>query len=299
MKRATYNTPHLFGTVDYAGAKRLRPDGDTFHLRDPVLLLAGRTYKPSRGAIEVLMPGQTRPRRLELTDADPPYLTIRLSGLDAPEAHYVAPVRPEPSQPAYVPRPGKHAEVCQPGWRHAARFLLGTLGRAVHALVEIDRDVVDQRGRVLGFVYTANAAAEKKRFLSLELLRRGLAFPFVFESAADHRKRFLAAGAAARRERLGVWRRYRDRALDYDDAAHDTPSPYDFMGDDGGGEPSAWVNHPMIFRRVVEAGQLRGVRLAKALRKYDVFDDESGRIVTGDRYEEIAVERRVWARHRG
>jgi hypothetical protein len=31
MKRATYNTPHLFGIVDYAGAKRLRPDGDTLH----------------------------------------------------------------------------------------------------------------------------------------------------------------------------------------------------------------------------------------------------------------------------
>jgi hypothetical protein len=41
------------------------------------------------------------------------------------------------------------------------------------------------------------------------------------------------------------------------------------------------INHPMIFRRVVEAGQLRGFELRRALAKYDVFDSESGDLVPG------------------
>ncbi|NUO50855.1 MAG: hypothetical protein HOV80_18540 [Polyangiaceae bacterium] len=85
------------------------------------------------------------------------------------------------------------------------------------------------------------------------------------------------------------------RPLDYDDAAHDTPSPYDI---EGGPEQKGHINHPMILRRVVEAGQLKGVKLREALKKYDCFDDETGDLVTGDRYHEVPVDRRVWARHR-
>jgi hypothetical protein len=54
----------------------------------------------------------------------------------------------------------------------------------------------------------------------------------------------------------------------------------------------------MIFRRVVEAGQLRGFELRKALRKYDVFHTESGDIFPGDQYHRVPVEARVWAPHR-
>jgi hypothetical protein len=92
-----------------------------------------------------------------------------------------------------------------------------------------------------------------------------------------------------------VWRRYRDRPLEYDDAAHDTPSPYDL---EGGPEQKGYINHPMIFRRVVEAGQLKGVKLREALKKYDCFNAETGDLVTGDRYHEVPVDRRIWARHR-
>jgi hypothetical protein len=58
------------------------------------------------------------------------------------------------------------------------------------------------------------------------------------------------------------------------------------------------LNLPVVFRRVVECAQLKGLRLEKTLRKYDVFDDVSGDLVPGDEYRRVAVERRVWAPHR-
>ncbi len=59
------------------------------------------------------------------------------------------------------------------------------------------------------------------------------------------------------------------------------------------------INHPMIFRRVVEAGQLRGFELRRAPAKYDCFDHLSGDLVPGDEYRRVHVDRRVWAPHRG
>jgi hypothetical protein len=58
------------------------------------------------------------------------------------------------------------------------------------------------------------------------------------------------------------------------------------------------LNLPIVFRRVVECAQLRGLRLEQALRKFDVFDDEPGELVPGDAYRSVPVERRVSARHR-
>jgi len=63
--------------------------------------------------------------------------------------------------------------------------------------------------------------------------------------------------------------------------------------------PRGRLNHPMIFRRVVEAGQLKGFELRKALKKYDCFDHVSGDLVPGDEYRRVHVDRRVWAPHRG
>jgi hypothetical protein len=84
MKLTHYPTPHLFGTIEYRPGDRLRPDGDTIHLRDPVLLLGGRRTRPEDGKLEVWIPGHTRPRILELKGDDTAagrHLTIRLSGL--------------------------------------------------------------------------------------------------------------------------------------------------------------------------------------------------------------------------
>ena len=96
-------TPHLWGTLDYLRPGRLQPDGDTIHVRNPVIAMMGKLIKPEAGKLEVAMPGR-KPVVLELRGDPPGYLPIRLSGLDAPERHYVASTRPDPSNPAYVAR---------------------------------------------------------------------------------------------------------------------------------------------------------------------------------------------------
>ncbi|NUP14277.1 MAG: hypothetical protein HOW73_50235 [Polyangiaceae bacterium] len=291
-KRPWFATPHLWGVLDYREDERLQPDGDTVHLRDIVLLHGGRRWRPERGVLEVTMPGHTRPRELVLRGGDRPYLPIRLSGLDAPEAHYVASVRPAPNGPLYKMREGRHVVVCQPYHQPALEYIRRVEARSRYLLIEIDRDVLDSHGRALGFVYASDKEANKKTFVSLELVRRGLAFPYVFESAGDHRPRLLAAGAKARRERLGIWARYTDSPMSYRDAA------WAVLAARQGVAPKGRLNHPMIFRRVVEAGQLHGLELSAALRKYDVIDDATGDLFPGHRYERVPVERRVWAPHR-
>ncbi|NUP10738.1 MAG: hypothetical protein HOW73_32235 [Polyangiaceae bacterium] len=287
-----FPTPHLWGRLEYAPDELLRPDGDTIHLRDVMLLHGGRRFRPAAGALEVTMPGHTRPRTLLFRGTERPYLPIRLSGLDAPEAHYVASVRPNPDGPTYRIREGRHVQVCQPYHQPAFQYIRRVEARSRYLLIEIDRDVTDRRGRVLGFVFASDEHANKKIFVSLELVRRGLAFPYVFESAADYRPRLLAAGATARRERQGVWARYSDAPMAYRDAA------WAVLAAKNGVVPKGRLNHPMIFRRVVEAGQLHGFDLNAALRKYDVIDDATGDLFPGHRYERVPVERRVWAPHR-
>lgn len=70
-----WQTPHLFGTVHYDKADRLRPDGDTIHLRDPVLLHAGKIQLPERGQLEITLRRATSElvpqARLDLRSAFP------------------------------------------------------------------------------------------------------------------------------------------------------------------------------------------------------------------------------------
>jgi endonuclease YncB( thermonuclease family) len=293
MPRLThYAVPHLWGTLDYSVLGRLQPDGDTIHLRNPRLLFGGRVIRPECGMLEVTMPGR-RPQTLELRGDPPSYLPIRLSGIDAPEAHYVASVRPNPHEPAYAVREKHHYTVCQPHHQPALAYILRVAARWPSILVELDRDLIDQRGRVLGFLYASDDRAERQTFVSLQLVRRGLALPFVFESAGDYRPRLLSAGARARRDRLGVWRHYVDKPLAYRESAFGV-----VQARAGAITPRGQLNHPMIFRRVVEAAQLQGFQLRSALRKYDCFDHETGDIFPGDQYWRVHVDRRVWAPHR-
>ncbi len=293
MKLASHPTPHLWGRLDYSSLNRLMPDGDTIHLRDPVLVMNGRVAKPDSGVLEVAMPGRARPHLLEVRGDPPSYLPIRLSGIDAPESHYVANTRPDPTLPAYPVRESRHKSVCQPHHAPALEYILRVAARWPRVIVELDREVLDKRERVLGFLYASDERAEKRTFISLELVRRGLAFPFVFESVGDYRPRLLAAGAKAKNERLGVWKHYVDAPLAY------TKSAWGAVDTRAGNVvPKGALNHPMIFRRVVEAGQLQGFELRKALRKYDVFHSETGDIFPGDQYGRVPVEARVWAPHR-
>jgi hypothetical protein len=90
-----------------------------------------------------------------------------------------------------------------------------------------------------------------------------------------------------------VWRHYVDEPLAYTKSAWGVVAMREEQL-----MPNGHLNHPMIFRRVVEAGQLKGFELRRALKKYDVFDASSGDLVPGDEYRRVHVDRRVWAPHR-
>jgi len=158
---AHYATPQLWGTLDHARPGRLQPDGDTIHVRNPVIAMMGKLIKPEAGKLEVAMPGR-KPVVLELRGDPPDYLPIRLSGLDAPERHYVASTRPDPTIPAYVPREGRHTTVCQPHHEPSLAYILRVARRWPRVVVELDREVIDKRERVLGFLYASDEHAERR-----------------------------------------------------------------------------------------------------------------------------------------
>jgi endonuclease YncB( thermonuclease family) len=286
-------TPHLFGRVTYADKNSFKPDGDTIHLRDPVLIDAAGIHRPKDGALVVTMPGKA-PKALKLrTKPSFSYLTIRLSGIDAPEENYRASTT-ELGGRRYVSRKGQ-PERAQTQWSPATRFLVDTLEQSQWTLVELDRDVCDRYGRVLGFVFASTARAAKEKFLTLELLRRGLAFPFVFESAGDYIKAFLRAGARARTARKGVWKSYEDGPLPYSAAV---PAPSHFTDQEPKEQLALPLNLPMVFRWVVDCEQLDGgLTLEVALRKYDCIDHTTGDLFPGDQFEKIPIDQRIWAPH--
>ena len=74
----------------------------------------------------------------------------------------------------------------------------------------LDREVTDRYGRVLGYVYTSDSSGAKGTFVSLQLVAKGLAFPFLFESSGDMIPQFLEAAGKARAAGFGVWAHYQD-----------------------------------------------------------------------------------------
>ena len=289
----TFPTPHLLGRVTYRDKNRFEPDGDTIHLRDPVLVDAAGVHRPKEGALTVTMPGK-KARRIALKPATNPfYLTIRLSGLDAPEEHYRGTsFKLEGTE--FKLKKGQ-PERSQPRWSPATEYLVQSLEHASRTLVELDRDVVDMHGRVLGYVFASDKNAKKGRFLSLELLKRGLVFPFVFESAEDYVAPFLAASAHARKAGKGVWANYNDTPLPFTDS-FDVPPRFDSA--EPAAQMSAKLNLPVVFRRVVDVEELSGgLTLPVALRKYDCISHKTGELVTGDKYQQIPIDERIWAPH--
>jgi Staphylococcal nuclease homologue len=130
-----------------------------------------------------------------------------------------------------------------------------------------------------GYVWESDKSADKGKMLSLELVRRGLAFPFLFESAGDYIPQFLTAARSAIDGKKGVWKHYRDEPLTLAET-YDKPKSYATPADP-------------VFRRVVDAEELEDLTLPEALRKYDVIDYETGNLVTGDRFTEIDIKNRV------
>lgn len=296
---AKHPTPHLLGRVDYAGAHAFNPDGDTVHLRNPVLLVGGKAIAPKDGKIKVWMAGSDAPKIIALKGKDAPYVPIRLEGIDAPEEHYRStPFTLEkngkktkiPYNPAHA-----HDERSAPRWEPATDYLIGTLQKAGWALIQLDREATDKYGRVLGYVFASTKKGAKGAFVSLDLVKRGLAFPFLFESTGAARIRtFLKAGESARKAKKGVWKKYVEAPLPY---AKTYPKPARYTDAEPAAQLGAALNLPMVFRRVVDAWQLKGLSIQDALRKYDAIDFLTGEIVPGDRFREIPIGRRIWAPH--
>jgi len=295
-----YATPHLLGRINYSGSHRFDPDGDTVHLRNPVLLIDGRAVKPNAGAFTVWMPGNQKPRTIPLKGRAKDYVPIRFEGVDAPEEHYRATpfelTLPDGSKRKIsIDRSVPHVEKSQPLWKPATDYVVDTLQRAGWALVALDREVTDRYKRVLGYVYASDRQGKRGTFVSLQLVRRGLAFPFLFESAGELIPVFLKAAAEARKKGEGVWEHYVDQPLTY---AETYDRPVRYTSPEPERQRSGALNLPMVFRRIVDSAQLAGLSLDEALRKYDAIDYPSGELVTGDRYHDIPVDRRIWAPHR-
>lgn len=225
-----------------------------------------------------------------------PYVPVRLEGLDAPEEHYEATAftpTVKGVRRSFPKRTNRKGEFAQPQWKAATDYLVGTLSAAGHALVQLDREVTDRYGRVLGYVYARDAVGTRGEFVSRELLARGLAFPFLFESAGYFIEDFLGAEMGARARKLGVGARYTDRpqatssSLWPKPASHTAPEPV--------AQLKARLNLPMGFRRVGDAYQLQGLSLREALRKYDAIDYGRGKVFAGDQFWKVPVERRIWA----
>ncbi|MEK7711370.1 MAG: thermonuclease family protein [Planctomycetota bacterium] len=295
----SYPLQHLLGRVSYPPDTKFRPDGDTIHLRDPVLLLNGEALPPSNGKIQIWIPGSHKPRTIHLKGKPgEQYAPIRFEGIDAPEEHYRSnpfSLKVDSKTIRFLKdKKRNQSERSQPQWSPATRYAVGQLAKAGWALIELDREVTDKYGRVLGYVYASDAMGNKGAFISLELLRRGLAFPFLFESAGDFIPLFLRASASARKAGKGIWKNYRHKPVTFQDS-FDAPKHY--TDKEPPAQRKAPLNLPVVFRRIVDAYQLKGLGLTAALRKYDAIDYTTGDLVPGDRYHEIAIDRMIWAPH--
>jgi endonuclease YncB( thermonuclease family) len=294
-----YPIPHLLGKVNYPAGTKLRPDGDTIHLFDPVLLLNGKAIQPANGQFKVWVTGAPTPKTIHLSGKPGSYhVPIRFEGIDAPEEHY----RANPFSLTVNGQPlnfianltVKHEERSQPMWKPATDHAVDTLQKAGWALVMLDREVTDRYKRVLGYVYSSNANGVRKKFLSLELLKLGLAYPFLFESAGSLIPTFLQAASQAKQSNLGVWKHYHHKPLSF---AQTYSPPKHYTDPEPPSQQNGKLNLPVVFRRTVDTHQLQGLSLQLALQKYDAMDYTTGKLVSGDKYHTIPVEKLIWAPH--
>jgi endonuclease YncB( thermonuclease family) len=290
--------PHLLGQIDYSGVTNLEPDGDTVHLLNPVLISGSQKIKPNNGQLAVWVTGQTKPKIIKLKKRKDGtlYVPIRFEGIDAPEEHYRAtPFTSADKKTKYPLNPAiPHPNLSQPRWKPATVYVLKVLEKAGWALVMLDREVTDKYSRVLGYVYASDSVGTQGQFISLKLVEKGLAFPFLFESSGELIPTFLAAAAKARAGKLGVWKHYSDAPLSYKDTY---PKPAHYTDPEPAQQAAGELNLPMVFRRIVDAQQLSGLPLKKALQKYDAIDYETGNLVPGDQYQSIPIASRIWAPH--
>ena len=121
-----------------------------------------------------------------------------------------------------------------------------------------------------------------------------MAFPFLFESAGDLIPTFLDAAKKAKQKKVGIWKNYQHAPLPF---SASFPAPKHHTDPEPPAQMNGKTNLPVVFRRVVDAEQLKNLGLKRALQKYDAMDFVTGDVVPGDRYTEIPVERIIWAPH--
>lgn len=138
-------------------------------------------------------------------------VTVRLQGIDAPELHYRPQVRDAKVNGQFRQYVAETATI-------ALRELLGdneTAGCRVRTAVTRPSDVFDCYGRLVGDVQLRR----RGKWVSLNewLVRRGWAFPALYESMTiPEIKRMRSLAASARRRGWGVWAHYTTDADRFD-----------------------------------------------------------------------------------
>jgi micrococcal nuclease len=114
---------------------------------------------------------------------------VRLLGVDTPEL-------------------GRDGRPGEPFARKARGFAEAMIRQADRVDLEIAGDRVDEHGRLLGFLWLQLPGRAQPVNLSAELLRAGLA-EAIWHFDYPGKRAFLSLEKAARRQRVGMWRRRR------------------------------------------------------------------------------------------
>lgn len=117
---------------------------------------------------------------------DPPTENVRMLGIDTPEMHYSK---------------KNHTGADEPGAKAASDFTTSTLQRQT-VYLSFDRQKADRYERTLAYVYLS---PEGTTSVNEEVLKKGLGKTLFIPPNMQNLRRFKAAQAHARKEKLGIW----------------------------------------------------------------------------------------------
>jgi endonuclease YncB( thermonuclease family) len=218
------------------GADGARPgDGDTVRLVEPTLY-------DSDGAV---VPFHFR-HLSHATDS----LAVRLLGVDTPEETYAGSPLPGhgmPNLPTLAPHPPQ-----QEPWagraKHFTDQFLSAAGPGERVTVELDQQLFDRFGRVLGYLYVGQDPRPDCH-LNLQLLAAGWATLYQVHPNLLHLDAFGRAVESARAAGRGLWPDLEDQRV---------------LGVDEIRQRRA-LNPPFVYRKVIDAS-IAGVSVEEAFR---------------------------------
>ena len=194
-------------------------DGDTVHVAKFNVYRNGRIFKA------------WKPKKKSLTGAG--LLKIRLLGIDTPELHYPGPSPPTPC-PNRLTGPARPKIPPQDPWGTDAKVWLDKqLGDGDRVIVELDAEVFDKYGRVLGYIWTVKGNWKKNKLLNVRLVEQGLAFPYQIWPNRAHFSDVKEAAKVAKGR--GVFVAVADKLLTLNQVR-------------AGGQ----LNEPFLYRKVVD-----------------------------------------------